>query len=121
MTVSSPRISPASGWTGGTNYGNHGPQCNSAGGTSSLCYHACMAKQMTVRNVPDGVARRLERLSREQKKSVNAFVVGILENAVGIKARRARLERYATWTKADLDEFNEVLRDQRQVDAKLWK
>ncbi|MCH7566742.1 MAG: hypothetical protein IH787_03650 [Nitrospirae bacterium] len=79
-----------------------------------------MTKQLTVRGVSDEVAKRLERLSRAQKKSVNAIVVGILEQFVDVKARRRRLERYATWTETDLAEFSDALKDQRQADEELW-
>ena len=80
-----------------------------------------MARQLTVRGVDDEVAERLERLARARKKSVNAIVLGILEDAVDAKGRRRRLERYATWSEADLAEFDESLRDQRRIDDELWK
>ena len=79
-----------------------------------------MTKQLTVRGISAEVATRLKRLSRAQKKSVNAIVVGILEQSVDVKARRRRLQRYATWTETDLAEFSDALRDQRQVDEELW-
>ena len=79
-----------------------------------------MTKQLTVRGISAEVATRLKRLSRAQKKSVNAIIVGILEQSVDVKARRRQLERYATWTETDLAEFSDALRDQRQVDEELW-
>ena len=80
-----------------------------------------MAKQLTIRGVPDEVARRLERLSRATGKSVNAAAVEILTDAVGVESRRARLTRYATWTPADLDEFTKELAGQRVIDTDLWR
>jgi len=79
-----------------------------------------MAKQMTVRGVDDEVARRLERLSRARGKSVNATVVEILEDAVDVNERRRRLERYATWTAKEVEEFDKELAGQRQIDEALW-
>lgn len=35
-------------------------------------------------------------------------------------ARRARLQRYTTWTEDDLREFQTGLTAQRVIDAKLW-
>jgi hypothetical protein len=35
-------------------------------------------------------------------------------------ARRARLQRYTTWTEEDLQEFQSGLAAQRVVDSKLW-
>jgi plasmid stability protein len=79
-----------------------------------------MAKQLTIRGLPDQVAERLTRLSEERGTSVNATVVEILKRAVGVHERRTRLERYVTWTDEDLAEFNEVLASQRVIDDKLW-
>ena len=80
-----------------------------------------MAKQLTIRGVPDDVSDRLEKLSRQRGQSVNAMVNAILENAVGVNARRARLERYATWTADDLAEFEGIVRAQRSIDDELWR
>lgn len=85
------------------------------------CYHACMAKQLTVRGVPDEVARRLDSLSRMRRKSVNATVLDILRDAVGVQERKRRLARYATWNEEDLAEFERALADQRRVDEELWR
>lgn len=81
-----------------------------------------MAKQITVRGVLPELSQRIERLAEERDQSVNATVLDILKAAVGLdeSARRARLQRYTTWTEEDLREFQEVLTGQRVVDAKLW-
>ncbi len=80
-----------------------------------------MAKQLTIRGVPDEVARRLQSLSRTRKKSVNATVLDILSEAVGVQERKRRLARYATWNDEDLAEFQRALSDQRRIDEELWR
>lgn len=80
-----------------------------------------MAKQLTVRGVSDDLARRLTHLSRERGESVNTLALGILEQAVGVDAKKGRLERYATWSKADLAEFDRALAGQRVIDHDLWR
>ena len=80
-----------------------------------------MPRQLTIRNVPDDVARRLERLSRERDESLNSTVVQILTDTVGVDARRARLERYATWSAQDMADFEDALCPQRVIDADLWR
>jgi len=80
-----------------------------------------MAKQLTIRGVPDEVASRLHRLSRSRGRSVNAMAVDILAAAVDVHARRERLARYATWTEDDRKEFMEALSAQRVVDDRLWR
>lgn len=67
-----------------------------------------MPKQLTLRGVSDEVGTRLENLSRARGQSVNAVVVEILAAAVGVKERRRHLERYATWSQADLEEFEKA-------------
>jgi plasmid stability protein len=72
-----------------------------------------MAKQLTIREIPEDVGQRLESLSRARGRSVNAIVLEILGAAVGMDDRRHRLTRYATWSPEDLAEFNEALSVQR--------
>lgn len=88
---------------------------------ADCCYHAFMSKQLTIRGVSEELGRRLARLSRERGQSVNATALAILEDAVGLDARRARLKRYATWTPADIAEFDRALADQRVIDDELWQ
>ncbi len=80
-----------------------------------------MPKQLTIRGVPEEVGKRLEGLSRAKGQSVNRTVLEILESAVGVVERRRRLERYATWTREDLEEFSDALAVQRQIDDDLWR
>jgi DNA-binding transcriptional ArsR family regulator len=84
------------------------------------CYHACMATQLTIRGVTDELNRRLNSLSKSKGQSVNTVALRILEDAVGIDARRQRLDRYMTWSSTDLKEFEAALRDQRVIDDGLW-
>ena len=50
-----------------------------------------MSRQLTIRGVPDEVAKGPVRVSRARGKSVNASVNEILAEAVLPQARRARL------------------------------
>jgi len=79
-----------------------------------------MSKQLTVRGVPEDVADRLARISEERGRSVNSTVLEILQEAVGIQERRARLQRMATWTDKDMVEFEKALDAQRVIDEELW-
>jgi len=74
---------------------------------------------MTIRGVPEAVAERLLRLSRKHGRSVNATVLEILNQAVGIDDRRERLARYATWTSEDLAQVNDAVAAQRMIDDAL--
>ena len=79
------------------------------------------ATQMTVRNVDPELSRQLRAISAERGESLNATVLRLLRDAVGLDARRERLRRYVGWTSDDLDEFTAALRAQRVVDERYWR
>ena len=88
------------------------------------CSHNCdimPASQLTIRNVDEDLSERLRAISAAAGESLNATVLRILRDSVGVDARRERLLRYATWTQEEADEFDAVLREMRVVDKKLWK
>ena len=76
------------------------------------------ATQITLRNVDPELSRRLRAVSAERGESLNSTVLRLLQDAVGLDARRDRLRRYVTWTADDLSEFTEALRAQRVVDGR---
>lgn len=80
-----------------------------------------MSKQVTIRGVTPQLAERLEGLARQRGLSVNATVLELLEGALGVSARRERFKRYATWSKDEVDDFDRLLREQRNIDEELWK
>jgi len=80
-----------------------------------------MPRQLTIRGVSEELGRRLTRLSRDKGQSVNTTALAILEEAVGVSARRQRLKRYATWEAGDLEAFDKALADQRVIDDDLWR
>lgn len=79
------------------------------------------ATQLTIRNVDEDLSERLRAISAAAGESLNATVLRILRDAVGVDARRKRLLRLATWTKEETEEFNALLREMRVVDEKQWK
>lgn len=80
-----------------------------------------MGRQLTVRGVSEEIGHRLEELSRARGQSINATVLEILRSVLGVKERRRRLERYATWSQEDLAEFEAALAAQRTIDARDWR
>ena len=77
--------------------------------------------QITVRNVDPELSRQLRAISAEHGESLNATVLRLLRDAVGLDARRERLRRYVGWTVDDLGEFTSALRAQRVVDEQHWE
>ncbi len=80
-----------------------------------------MARQLTIRGVPDEVIIRIEAVSRLRGQSINTTVNQILEEAMAASARRRRLERFVTWTADDEAELKGALESQRQIDGDLWR
>jgi len=80
-----------------------------------------MATQLTIRGVSDELSRRLTKLGKNRGRSVNALALEILEQAVGIDARRQRLARYVTWSAGEADEFDAALKNQRVIDEDQWR
>jgi len=80
-----------------------------------------MATQLTIRGVSEELNRRLSKLGKSRGQSVNTTAIQILEQAVGIDARRQRLERYMTWSGADASEFESALKNQRVIDEDQWR
>ena len=77
--------------------------------------------RLVVRGVEPDLERRLRALSEVRGESLDATVLHLLEQAIGPAAREKELERFATWTEEDFEEFMEILREQRQVHEKDWR
>lgn len=80
-----------------------------------------MAKQLTVRGVPDEVVDRLDKLSKARGQSMNATINMLLAEAAGVDERRRRLQRYVGWSADDLAQFETLLAEQRKIDDALWR
>ena len=77
-------------------------------------------KQITVRNPAPELTRRLKAVAEVRGESLNAAILRLLSEAVGLEERRDRLRRWATWTEEDANAFDQTLREQRVVDEQLW-
>ena len=80
-----------------------------------------MMHQLTVRGVSSELNRRLTALSHARGQSVNALVLELLQKAAGLREKKERLLRYATWTPEDLTQAQASLREQRIIDERLWR
>jgi hypothetical protein len=83
--------------------------------------NATAPKQITIRGPSPELAQRLRALSEVRGESLNATILHLLEHAVGIDERRARLERWATWQDEDAADFDDALGAQRTIDDALWR
>lgn len=79
------------------------------------------SSRITVRNVDPELSRRIRAIGAARGESLNRTVLHLLRDAAGLNMRRERLERYATWTDEDMEEFTEALRPQRSVRRRYWR
>jgi len=80
-----------------------------------------MASQLTLRFDDPALGLRLKQLAQERGESVNTLAVSILARAVGLDHRRDELAALATWTETDGADFDQVLAEQRRIDAGIWR
>lgn len=77
-------------------------------------------EQVTLRNPSPERAAKLKEIAESRGESVNTTAPRLLEKAAGLDQRRARFERYATYTREDAERLDAATRLQRKVDPELW-
>ena len=86
-------------------------------------------KQITIRSIPDGVKKTVQKEAERKGVSLNKAIISLLERAVGAKApgKEKRvlyhdLDHLAgLWSREEAASFDKTLKTQRKVDAELWK
>ena len=75
----------------------------------------------TLRNVPESLDRVLRERARSQSKSLNEFILEVLQRAARVdelRVQRDLSDIIGTWQ--DDPEIDRALADQRQVDTRAW-
>ncbi|MBI4278387.1 MAG: hypothetical protein HY660_08010 [Armatimonadetes bacterium] len=89
-------------------------------------------KQLTVRQIDPALAKRLRETARARGLSLNRTVLLLLRQAAGLArqepeppkapVRHTDLDHLAgTWSEQEAQEFDEAVRELRQVDPELWR
>lgn len=80
-------------------------------------------KTLTIRNLPDDVAKALEREKANRNVSLNQTVVDLLSQSLGMGGVRSNgLGRLAgTWTEKELRLFERAVAVVEKVDDELWR
>jgi plasmid stability protein len=82
---------------------------------------------ITVRNLPPELARVIRQKAKREKASLNRTVINLLEKATGLGKPRTEelhtdLDRFfGCISKAEADELDEAIREQRQIEPEMWK
>ena len=80
-------------------------------------------KNLTVRNVPDDLAKALELEKRRREKSLNQTVIELLSQGLGVGRTRSNgLARLAgSWTEEEYQRFEKAVAGFEQIDEELWR
>ena len=82
--------------------------------------------QLTLRSISARLRAALAREAVRRGQSLNKTLLALLAERLGLAGEAGAVEYddldelAGTWTKADGARFDEALRAQRQVDARLW-
>lgn len=86
-------------------------------------------KQITIRGIPEDIARTIEKEAKRKQSSLNKAIISLLEKATGISAKEKKKKTlyhdldhlFGIWTKEEAAIFKKSLELQRKVDEELWK
>ena len=82
-------------------------------------------KQISIRNVPDELARALDRERRLMDRSLNQTVIDLLQRALGLSACHDfdnGLKRFAgRWSDEEFREFEQSTKLFDDLDEELWR
>lgn len=83
--------------------------------------------RLTIRSINSSLRAALGREAARRGQSLNKTVLALLAERLGLADYNAGVEcddldeLAGTWSKSESTRFDEALRAQRQVDAKLWR
>ncbi len=86
-------------------------------------------KQITIRDIPDDIAKIVKKKARENNLSLNKAFISLLEKTTGIKAKKMKRKTTyhdldhlcGAWSKKEANAFKKNLKTQRKIDEDLWK
>jgi len=86
-------------------------------------------KAITIRNLPPEVAKAIRELARQEGLSLNRTVARLLARATGHGEDKPSgrvihhdLDRFfGVWSREQAEEFDEALREQREIEPEMWK
>ncbi len=82
---------------------------------------------MTIRGLDDLTVAALKEKAKQEGTSVNAVLVKLLQEELGLKKKKRRVvyndlnHLAGTWNDKDYKEFQKVIKDFESIDEKMWK
>ncbi len=84
-------------------------------------------KTLTLRGIDDELAQGLERFAHQGRDSMNAVILRLLRDKLGLSKPKFREVHHdlddlaGTWTKGEAQEFDTVMREFSHIDEEMWK
>lgn len=86
-------------------------------------------KQITLRDIPDDIAKIIEKKSKKDKLSLNRTIISLLERGVGVASGNKSAgplyhdldHLFGAWSEKEAEEFESKLKRQRGIDEDVWK
>jgi hypothetical protein len=85
-------------------------------------------KIITLRKLSPEIARAVQKRAKERRTSISKAVVGLLEEAVGLRPGDRRPTLYhdldalaGSWSREEAGRFERALGEQRRIDSELWR
>jgi len=84
-------------------------------------------KTLTLRGIDDELASGLERIARQGRESMNAVILHLLRDKLGLSKPRFREEHHdlddlaGTWTQEEARDFDAVVSEFSRIDEALWR
>lgn len=84
-----------------------------------------MIAQMTLRQIPDRVAKQLRAKSQTSGLSLNRTAIQLLEEALGLQVQGGRKRDLSmiagSWSETDFHEFEKSTQIFEEIDAEMWR
>jgi len=83
-------------------------------------------KAITLRNLPDAVARLVRHKAASEGISLNRAVILVLQERLGLARQRSERRHHdldelaGAWSEAEARAFDQVLAARRAIDPELW-
>jgi hypothetical protein len=81
-------------------------------------------KTITLRNIPDRLAKQIEERARRSRKSLNQTVIEIIEDRVAPTKPQIHHDLddfFGVWSDEEAAEFDAFLKEHRRIDPEDWK
>lgn len=85
-------------------------------------------KAITIRGIDNSISEKLKETAKNEGKSVNSFVLELINQGVGISKKKTSMKKYkdldhlfGKWSDSEFKRIQGFINDQRKIDQELWQ